>query len=350
MRLPNRQNSDPERPIEINRFRMLVPQAGYCWLDEAYPSPAWGEENRRTLNSGRPYMTVKGPSTPARVYHPFKDTPDLFLKFKDLSLDCDSLLRFANEFGWIGERGQVEYRGAHVRAVGLRTWTDQIQMMTIADRLLYLVSIKDQQALSRYFVWHPKRFDVQVRIEMNGKAMCPTTPGSVSNPKRGRLCGWLVGVHIMPYEIPELPKLGWGPHDFTRPALVIAANIINEQLEQFCRPALIMDDKNARLRGHWTAANLLGCIWLQFYLSVIGQLKLRRCTVCGLEMDVSHSRKSKRVHERCSKNGRQARWRAKQKLKPQEAKPARELGRVSTPRAPSAGGSHKNRRLRATRA
>jgi hypothetical protein len=258
-------------------------------------------------------MAVQGPSTLGRVYHPFKDTPDLFRKFQDLSLDRDSLLRFANEYGWIGERGKVEYRGAHsVRAIGLSTWIEQIQMMTIADRLLNWVRIKDQQALSRFFVWHPKRFDVQVRITMNGKVLIPATPG-VFNPD-GQLCGWLLGVHFMPHEVPELPKLGWGRHDFTRPAMAIAGQIINEQVGQYCRPMLTMDDKNVCLRGYWTANNLLGCMWLQFYLSVIGQLKLRRCTVCGREMDVSDSRKSKRVHDRCSKNGRQARWRARRKV------------------------------------
>jgi hypothetical protein len=124
----------------------------------------------------------------------------------------------------------VEYGDAHsVRAVGLSTWIAEIQNMTIADRLLNLVRIRDQQALSRYFVWHPKRFDVQARIEMIGKTMGPITPASDPNPERERLCVWLVGGYIMPYEVPELPKLGWGRHDFTRPALLIAAN--NHQWE-----------------------------------------------------------------------------------------------------------------------
>jgi hypothetical protein len=351
MRLRNKETSDPEQPIEINRFRMLVPQAGYCWLEDAYPSRDWGEENRRTLNSGPPYMAVNGLSSPARVYHPFKDTPDLFLKFKDLSLDRDSLVRFANEYGWLGERGIVEYRGAHsVRAVGFSTWTDQIQKMTIADRLLNWVRNKDQHALSRHFVWHPDRFDVQVRIEMDGKGIVATKAGCLPNPDRVCFWGWLVGSRIMPYELPELRKLGWRRSDFTRPALLIAAGIINEQLGQLCRPMLTMDHKNACLRGYWTANNLLGCIWLQFYLSVIGQLKLRKCTVCGREMDVSDSRRSKRVHQRCSKNERQARWRAGRKGKTSKAKPARELGRGSSRRAPSADGSHNSRRLGPTRA
>src|SRR5580704_14935342 len=146
MRLPSSPNPDSEAPIEVNRFQMLVPKAGYCWLDDAYPSPAWGEQNRRALNSGPPYMTASGFS--GRVYDPLKDTPDLFLKFKDLSLDRDSLLGFANEHGWIGERGKVQYGAAHaIRAVGLSTWTDEIEKMTIADRLLNLARTKSQQEL-----------------------------------------------------------------------------------------------------------------------------------------------------------------------------------------------------------
>ena len=319
MRLPKRNNSDSERPIEINRFSMLVPNDGYCWLDDAYSSPARGGENHQRLASAAPYMVIKGPSTLARAYYPFKDKPDLFLKFKDLNLDRDSLLGFANEYGWIGDRCKVKYGDAHsIRAVGFSTWIDQIQMMTMADRLLTLVKIKDQRALSRYFEWHRERFDVQVRIELDGKTLVAIKPGRTPSFGRSGFFGWLVGAHIMPDVVPELPKLGWSRNDFTRPALVIAAYIINQQLGQFCRPMLTVDHKNACLRGYWTTANLLGCMWLQFYLSVIGQLKLRRCTVCGLEMDVSDSRKSKRVHERCSKNARQARWRAKRKLEPSE--------------------------------
>jgi hypothetical protein len=56
--------------------------------------------------------------------------------------------------------------------------------------------------------------------------------------------------------------------------------------------------------------NLLGCIWLQFYLSLIGQLKLRRCVVCEKEMDVSGSRITHKMHDRCSRTKRQAKWRA----------------------------------------
>jgi len=265
-------------------------------------------------------MVVQGSSTVGRTYYPLKDTPDLFQKFKNLSLDRDSLLGFANEYGWIGERGMVQYGDAEsVRAVGLSTWVEQIQRMTVADGLLTWVSVNDQPALRRYFVWHQEKFDVKVQIEMNGKTIRPFTPPPDLNPEltprpdRVILHGWLVGSHIMPHEVPDLPKLGWGKHDLTRPALVIAASIINDQLWQFCRPMLTVDHKNARLRGYWTAANLLGCMWLQFYLSVIGQLKLRRCAVCGREMDVSNSRSSKRIHESCSRTERQRRWRAKKK-------------------------------------
>lgn len=316
MRLLTRlqEDCDPERPIEVNRFRMSVPQAGYCWLDDAYPSPAWREENRRALASGPPYMAVNGLEIPARVYDPFTDVPDLFLKFKDLSVDCDSLLRFANQYGWIGKRGRVERtKGSCYRVVGFDTWVEEIQKMMVADRLVNLARIQDQQALRRYFAWQPDQFEVQVRIEIDGKTMGALKPDSEFKFQESRVYRWVVSTCVMPHEEAKLSKLGWCRGDFTRPALRYATDIINERLGRWCQPALTMDDRSAGLRGFWTARNLLGCIWLQFYLSLIGQLQLRRCTVCGEEMDVTHSRKSRRVHARCSKNRRQARWRAKRK-------------------------------------
>ena len=302
---------EPEQPIEVNLFRMLVPEAGYCWLDDAVPSPSWGEDNWRALGSG-PYMAVNGLGVPAQVHDPLAEWPDLFLKFKDLGLDRDSLLQFADSYGWIGERGRVDgAKGNSLNVVGFDTWLEEIRAMMVADRFLNLARIKDQQELSRYFVWD--RFEVRARFEIDGKTIRPFKPGSEYNPRGSSDYIQLAGTLVMPEDEAELSKLGWRRGDFTRPALGFAAELINKRLGQWCQPALMMDHKNARLRGYWTAKNLLGCIWLQFYLSVIGQLHLRRCTVCGEEMDVTHSRKSRRVHARCSRNRRQARWRAKRK-------------------------------------
>jgi hypothetical protein len=298
---------DPDRPIDVNRFLMLVPLNGYCWLDEAYPSPAWGEENRRRLASPPPYMVVNGLGAPARRYRPLVETPDLFRIFRDLELGRDSLLNFANQYGWIGERGMVDYQGGTPEAVGMQTWEHEVQSMIVADRLLAWVNEKDQLSLKEYFSWHPTRFDVRVGIQMDGRKMRSVIRAGF-NPALGGWAGWMGG-GIVPYLPDELPKIGWKRGDLTVPALDLVIHIVNTRLKELCRPLLYRNHRGT-LAGYWTPANLLGCIWLQFYLMVIGQLKLRRCTLCGKEMDVSQSKSTRKMHDSCSKRMRMRRWRA----------------------------------------
>ena len=311
MRLPERLLQRPDWPLDVHKFVMEVPVVGYRWLENAYPSAEWGEENRRQLASGPPYMVVQGLRRPARRYQPLVDTPGLFQKFKELSPDRESLLRFANEYGWIAEKGNVS--GDGVRgwpAVGLATWENEIQDMIVADRLFQLASREDNHALRQFFTWHPEHFQVEVAIEVEGGIMRSSKNRKRINPHlknwRGRLAGGLVPPHI------DVRSLGWKRGDFVLPALSIVEYIVNERIWNLCRPILQLST-SGKFTGNWTSVNLLGCIWLQYYLTVIGQLKIRRCAVCGGEMDVSHSRISRRMHTRCSRNKRQAAWRAKLK-------------------------------------
>lgn len=311
--------ADPDQPIEVNHFRMFVPVSGYCWLDEATPSRLLGEENKRLLKYA-PYMVVKasvdGASKslqfPAQSYLPLIETPDLFRQFRDLKLDRDSLLRFANRYGWIGETGGLDYqnRGA-IRAVGIHSWASEVQAMIVADQLLTWLQDDDRRALKDYFSWHQTEFNVRMAIQICGRKM--------RDDRRWgpRHCGetytswdrWLVE----PNQASRLQEIGWKRGDLAGPARLAVINIVNSRLEALCHPRLYLDSRGG-LTGHWTPANLLGCIWLQFYLTVTGQLELRRCTLCGNEMDVSQSRSTRKMHDKCSKTARMSRWRAKKGL------------------------------------
>lgn len=48
-------------------------------------------------------------------------------------------------------------------------------------------------------------------------------------------------------------------------------------------------------------------------LSAAEKRKVRTCSVCGEEMDVTDNRSSKQKHDRCSRNVRMQRWREKKK-------------------------------------
>lgn len=323
-----------DRPIEVNHFRILIPVSGYCWLENATPSREFGEENHVRLQSP-PYMVMKGrvdkpwrgfdgpgeptpkdfqaiPEIPAREYRPLIETPDLFLRFSKLKMTCSAILRFANRYGWIGETGCVNYeKRGWIPATGLKIWTNEIQAMAVAAQLLTWAETNDRRKLRECFCWHPSEFDVRMAIGIYGR----TIQGEVTKPqtKRGTPVSkwneWLVKEGQAGW----LEAIGWKRGELRGPALLAVMNIVNTRLERLCHPRLYLNERGGHT-GHWTPLNLLGCIWLQFYLSLTGQLKLRRCTVCGEEMDVSKSRSTRKMHSKCSKKKRQQKWRANNKM------------------------------------
>lgn len=60
----------------------------------------------------------------------------------------------------------------------------------------------------------------------------------------------------------------------------------------------------------FTPRTLLSCLWTILAQMFDGGLKLAKCELCHQWMDVTGHRRHKRVHDRCSKRHRQARWRA----------------------------------------
>lgn len=165
-----------EQPIEANQFQMFVPEGGYCWLDDAVPSRGFGIQNEESLGLP-PYMVVSffvnrpgATEVAARTYQPLVETPDLFRRFKDLDLDPDSLLRFANRYGSIGETGRIDYSGTGWRqAVGISHWREEIQAMIVADHLWGCLLSEDRRTLRTFFIWARDAFDVRAAIRIVGR-------------------------------------------------------------------------------------------------------------------------------------------------------------------------------------
>ncbi len=331
-----------EKPIEINKFRMFVPDSGYKWLD------ALPRSTDALVLGSPPYMVIDEPQVlgpdigmvlravsrrpdervleydpmkisafqrRAREYEPLTQIPDLFKRFMRLNPERDALLDFANQYGWIGSRGLVRSEGSHFfrPAVGIAAWKYEIQSMIVADRLIAWAKANDRHALREYFSSHPDKqnLDVCVRIQIEGLELRPAQTAQLCDPGVLTWHGWL-GNSLHRGYTDQLSRMGWRHGEFAVPAMELAAQIVNARITEFCHPVLQINTR-AGINGYWTAKNLLGCIWLQFYLTLIGQLRLRRCEVCGLEMDVSKNRSNRRMHPRCSRSSRQARWRAKTK-------------------------------------
>jgi hypothetical protein len=307
---------DPDPPRDVHKFVMSVPRSGYRWIDkyELLPSPRnapgmqdfldYEDADPQGKSPRQPCMIQADPHLPARLYEPLVETPDLFIKFRELNRDRESILQFANEYGWICHEGLLNVPDGWYRprtAVGFQKWTTEIEDLITADRLASLARQEDNRTLGQYFSWHPKRFDVEMHFQVDGRELRRIVRPAHEPP------AWMRGGGVMS-GARDLEKEGWKRGDYIRVALAFVERYVNERIALLCHP-LLQVSKRGRLTGYLTSQNLLGCIWLQFYLSQIGQLKLRRCVVCGGEMDVTQSRSSRAMHTRCSRNKRQAKWR-----------------------------------------
>ena len=123
-----------------------------------------------------PHMVVKAslekPSAafPAKGYFPLMAEPFLFRRFRDLILDRDSILEFANKYGWLGETCHlIDKRGPWIGGVGLHTWQYEIQSMILAEHLWKCIQDNDRRTLRKYFLWHPKAFAVTMAIAMDAR-------------------------------------------------------------------------------------------------------------------------------------------------------------------------------------
>jgi hypothetical protein len=295
---------------------MLVPEGGYCWVENAIPSRLFGDQNKEKLGPP-PHMVINAflggaQEVSAKAYFPLLETPGLFRQFRDLELNPDSLLQFANEYGWIGATGNVDCSGrGWTSAVGISTWYTEIQATIVVDHIWKYLQEMNKGKLRKYFRWHPTQFNVWFAIRTDGREIRSEFDRKDRDRKVVPRAEW--GQRLVPpNQVDRLKAIGWNHGDVIGPAQMALLEIVNSRLEKYCHPRLYLDARRGFV-GHWTPINLLGCIWLQFYLTVIGQLKLRICRVCGKEMDVSQSRSTRRMHERCAKNQRMQRWRAKKK-------------------------------------
>lgn len=326
MRLPKTdrpENRHPaDDPIETNIFEMLVPSEGYCWTEGVRPSRLFGAGNADKLGAA-PYMVMKAaahwgsPPIQAASYFPFKSTPQLFRLFRDLPLDGDSILSFANRYGWIGETGRVDDgKNLWIPAVSVHHWQKEIQTMIVSQHLWDCIQRDDRNILRQYFVWDRTSFDVRLSLGIHDRQIL--SKSSPSMLPEGQMPG---GTHpfrtfeqwlITSTNADVLKAIGWNRGDVLGPARLTVMNLVNPRLAAYCHPHLYLD-KRGKPVGHLTPVNLLGCIWLQFYLTMIGRLKLRLCTVCKKEIDVSESRSTRKMHKQCSKRERMQRYRLKKR-------------------------------------
>ena len=244
-------------------FKQATPEGGYI-LKDLFADGVGSNESKRNSNLATA-ITWPESSASNQSYQPLIEQPALFCHFADLGMDPvpQKILKFANKFGLLGEFEPVRDSLSEQLAYKIQAaefidyWYQHLHAFVPMMRLWNAITKEYTQYLKSIIKWQPDYSCVRYRHEMTESAVIASK--TIEN---------------------EL-FLSFVPGDLLRPAQVVLASIINENLTKYCSPVLSLTDKtHTKWQLDFDCQNLIGVIWLQFAKAVESHLEYRRCLAC----------------------------------------------------------------------
>jgi hypothetical protein len=96
-----------------------------------------------------------------------------------------------------------------------------------------------------------------------------------------------------------------------RPALYAAQSAVNSKLEEYPVNIVLRMDSQGNPYKVLRPTSLLAAMWYQFSLALTGEIKLRRCSICGKWESMRNHRDNWKTHATCASNKRVERFRKK---------------------------------------
>lgn len=254
----------------IASFRQAIPKSGYrIQLLETIDLTGEGGTQQRMLET----LTWPTGRDSFNSYEPLIDQPALFYRFADLgsSPSNEDLLKFANQYGWLGDLVSVVDRSSSliqgmdtsshqkvISAEPLDHWYRHLNQFIPYMELWEAITADEQAYLASVIHWYDDK-------------------GAVSYGKEG------VGSMLIASSNTDQELLqSFVPGELQRPAKVALARTINRNLGKLCKPALLFNERSySDSHLYFMCRNLLGVIWLQFAKAVESNIEYRRCAQCS---------------------------------------------------------------------
>ncbi len=294
-----------EPPFENVWFTWSVANRGYTWTEEAKPVPETSPFGNKP--KGQPPYLIENPETSVHVRKfPLRDCPDLFSDFEALEPTPEDIQDFANKYGWLGIWDSL-YKGKGSTVFGgegLECWQNEIATIQICAKISEWIDSRNESELSKRIEWAPSGHGVRFRWTAIGRE--PITPISLGNAEEVQELAKRITQRAVTRDewIADKNHLrglfaSWTHGDVFAPANAWLVQEVNKKIQRGAWVGLILDERGER-QPVIHAKNLLAAIWYQFYCYLVGEKKVVRCQVCKRWMDVTHSRRNKRMHSRCS--------------------------------------------------
>jgi hypothetical protein len=277
-----------------------------------------------------------------RWYEPLQEEPALFRKFADMPEGSEYILRFANEYGNLGEfkrelgPGETSSGKRIVNAEPLIGWVGMIRSMRQAVSLWDLAMDDDTKALEERIFWEenllvyrpPFRWMLLGAYQDTWNSWIgPGPPYPIDHVE-------LFEDHYVlrnsEYDQSQSVRL-FG--DIVSAALFAVQRIINPWLTgepdrrgPFLRLDMEIESRRPRLR-HWPS-NLATALWLQFATAVSENRRYHQCKECGEWFEVP--RRGGRIsREYCSNSCRTTAYRKRQEKARQLHEDGKQLNEIA---------------------
>lgn len=271
-------------------FVWSVHDRGYEWVD------VWPHGIERRGDEGPwtrvliPVADVDDVGAHATRYSPIDDQPALFRQFAALDPAESTILKFANQYGWLHDYQPVsggkspyeiyepgrDRHGRLVRGEPIDPWIDAISEMRWAIHLWDMIRTTDHQQLSKHIRW--------VGMDKVVLYSDPQTAGSRSGSEQFPSIVHAEDAAVL-CASPFATRYRRG-FDAWWPANVRLYQIIATRLQNNVSGTMTWQEESERLRLVFAPTNLLTALWLQFAQSVHGDTEYHSCQQCGKWFEV----------------------------------------------------------------
>jgi hypothetical protein len=256
-------------------FQEEVPKGGIVWRGT-------GEEARLVPKESEPEIIA---------IYPAKKSPTLFREFALLFDDYtpEAILGFANRYGWLGLGEKIETPdGKEIPAEKLESWRHHIARLWSFIRAWDLASGRNLRAMKEH-----------LEIVGGGKA-----ERAQVTPDGGEVLG---NLELPGPDAPDHASLLRARRHLKEIVVTAVTDELYKRVE--CRPIYYAGRVEFRIQPK----DLLGCMWLQFGLSLENDTQARPCEVCGKSYIANARRGARKSRRYCSGTCKGAAYRNRQK-------------------------------------
>ncbi len=333
--------------LQQSYFVQYVADHGYYWDDDAKPDGVFVDKDKKAGLS--PPFLIESPDTTGYYSKKILEKPALFLEFAEVEPTREGILAFANEYGMLNLAGATEVLSPvysfpsggpmpRRRGLGMGVYHNRYKdgrdyFSVFGEPLRYWQEeIRDMRRVVALWNWWREgdADSLSQVIRWQGNSV------SYALGDLEEIRDWFSGSREKGIELGHLAFPGFQdwmlsrfrPGDCFLPAQYLLQKKINEKLKvHHTKPWLLMNEKN-RLEPYLYPDSLIAALWFQFYQAVVGEKKLKRCSVCGKWEDLTDRTERQRErwtrHAKCANMLRQHRWRERRKREREGASNAAE--------------------------